>query len=484
LWIGVIFSILSTAPTWIYDLVPQLVQLRPWRSPGNPGAERVALTWGWDLIPLAILPWVPIEINLDLPAIGAALFVPSTTLLSFIVFRFVYFWILPPIWVSLGLWDPMPTGKTHGGYIYSTIAEGLGPITNTAGWREWFGGIYAWFGDGAVAALLFVPLLVTYRGELVQRLKAIVKPNPEIERTQPTKYRYMWLGFIVCWLLNGLVYWYGTAYVAPYWWCLISIILPFLWWPIFVARVAGEIGSGMSIRCDNPGHYIQGAFCYWWIAPDGPFTFPPKERFLAIRGNLSYSWVTRGSPLTSSLEMYKVAHALKVHSKYIMIAGLLSVIVCTLVAGPTFLTFIHMIGVENAKPWMGAETVHTGPMRYPFYICRDNPSYKAGTAPSLGQWVAFAVGAIEIIIIMALRARFPWFPFNAAGAAIAWWWMTQAFFVPAIIGYIIRTVVIKVGGIKMYEEVLIPLATGLISGFTIMTAIAPFGVAYAYFIST
>lgn len=184
-----------------------------------------------------------------------------------------------------------------------------------------FGGIYSWFSDGAVAALLFVPILVTYRSDFVRRIKAIFKPNPEIESTQPMKYRYLWLGFIICWLITGLVYWYGTGFVASYWWCLISILLPFIWWPIFVSRIAAEIGDALTIRCDNPGHYIQGTFCYWWIAPDGPFTLPQKERFMAIRGNLQYSWIARASPLAGSLEMFSATRRFNVSSKYIFIRG-------------------------------------------------------------------------------------------------------------------------------------------------------------------
>jgi len=482
LWIGILLSLLSTAPTWIYAIVPQWVRLRPWITPGNPGAAKVALTWGWDFNPLALLPWVPVQICLDLPIIGVALLIPSTTLLTFIIFRFIHFWILPPIFVAMGLWDPMPVGEINAGsYIYSMIAEGLGPITNTGGWRDWFGGIYAWFSDGAVAALLFVPILVTYRSDFIRRIKAIFKPNPEIEATQPAKYRYLWLGFIVCWLINGLAFWYGTGFVAPYWWCLISILLPFIWWPVFVSRITAEVGDAVTIRGDNPGHYIEGAFSYWWIAPDGPFTLPQKERFMAIRGNLQYSWIARASPLASSLEMYSASRSIGVPSKHIFIAGLLSLIIVTLVATPSFLAFAHMIGVENAKPYLAAHSVETGPMRYPFYICQDAPEYKAGTAPMPGQWIAFALGALEVMAIMALRARVPGFPFNAAGVAVSWWNIAQSFFIPAIVGYIIRVVVIKIGGQKMYEGALIPLAIGLISGFTIIVAIAPFTVAYAYF---
>lgn len=96
LWIGIALSLLSTALTWIYAVVTQWVRLRPWVTPGNPSVAKVALTWSWDFIPLALLPWVPMQICLDLPIIGVALLIPSTTLLTFIVFRFIHFWILPP----------------------------------------------------------------------------------------------------------------------------------------------------------------------------------------------------------------------------------------------------------------------------------------------------------------------------------------------------------------------------------------------------
>ena len=471
LWIGIVLSIVSTAPAWSMSVIPSLIPLRPWTTPGNPGLPRAGMVWAWDLIPLGILPWVPIVINLDLPMIGGALFIPSTTLLSYVVFSFIIFWILPPIWTSVGLWDPMEPGETMS-MIYGYIAEGLGPI-NQANWRAIWGGNYAWFGDGAMVALVFLPFFVTYRKDLGQRLKAIFTPNPEIEKNEALPYRYLWAGFILCWLVNGVVFWYGSAGVANYLWILFSIMMgSFIWWPLFTAKVAGEFGAVGVVRCDNPGHYIQGTFSYWWVAPGSPLELPQAERFVAIRGNLSYSWVARGNPLAGTLEMFKAAREVKLHSKHILLAGILSVVVCCVVAAPVFLTTQVMWGAKNLEPWMGQETVHTGPMRYPFYIAREVPVYKAGIPPVTTQWGAVAIGAIQTIILTILRAKLPWFPISPAGAAIAWFFQPWGMLFPAIIAYILRTIVIRVGGTRMYENMLIPLATGLIAGWTIMTVVS------------
>jgi len=477
LWLGVLISVVASAPSWIHCLVPQLIFLRPWKPPGNPGQGRVAITWGWDLIPFAFLPWVPIIINLDPWMIGAAIFVPSTTLLSFIVFHFILFWVLPPIFVSLGIWDPMTTGKTET-IIYNYVGVGTGPI-GIAKWQSLFGGHYAWFSEGAIFGVWAIPLLITYRGELIKRLKAIIKPNTELEGTEPAKYRFMWLGFIICWLATSYMWWFASNGAANFIWVMLSLFGIWAIWTIQTARVAAEFGSGACMKCDTWGFHQQATFSQWAVY-EGPFALPQKERFLALRGNLTFSWTIRGSPLISTLEMFKAAKITNTHPKRIFVAAIISVIVCAVVSAPVFLSTIHTFGIENLKPWMGAQTVESGPMRYNFYIARDSPTYKAGIRPVPGQWIAFAIGIAQTAIIMLLRSRFPWFPFNAAGAAIAWLLQPWAMFIPAIIAYIIKITVIKVGGLKMYENELLPLATGLIAGIGLMSVVSVVGVAANY----
>jgi len=476
LWIGIILSIVSCAPSWIYNIVPSLQSQRPWIVLGNPGEAKAAITWGWDFIPLNLLPWVPIVVNLDLPAIGGMLFVPSTTLLSYIVFQFILFWILPPAYVAAGLWDPMQPGETMS-MIYVYIAEGFGPIANEK-WRAIWGGIYAWFGQGALFGVILIPLIM-YRKEVLRQIKSIFKSDKEIEATQPMKYKYLWAGFIICMLLTAIAWWYGSAGNAPFIWIILSMIGIFAFWQVQTSRVTAEFGAVGAVQCDNPAHYLQSTFSYWWIAPGGPMELPQGTRFLAIRGSLQYGFTNRGVPLKESLEMYSVAEKIGTNSKHIFIASFVAVIVSILVTEPTFITVITKFGEKNLEGIMVSAT-ETGVMRYPFYIAQDVPTMKSGIPPVSTQWVAFAIGIAQTVILTILRARFPWFPLNPAGAAIAWFFQPWGMLWPAIIAYILRTIVIRIGGIRMYEDKLMPLALGLVSGWTIMTVLSAVSVSLTY----
>jgi hypothetical protein len=476
LWIGIILSIVSCAPSWITNVVPSLQSTRPWIVPGNPGEAKVAITWGWDFIPLNLLPWVPIVVNLDLPAIGAMLFVPSATLLSYIVFEFILFWILPPVWVAAGWWDPGVPGNTVS-IIYNYIAEGFGPVSN-ANWRAVWGGIYAWFGQGALFGVILIPLIM-YRKEVFRQVKSIFKSDEEMEKDEPMKYRYLWAGFIICMLLTAIAWWYGSAGSAPFIWILISMAGIFIFWQVQTSRVTAEFGAVGAIQPDNPAHYLQSSLSYWWIAPGGPMQLDQGARFLAIRGSLQYGFTNRGVPLKESLEMYSVGQKTQIHPKHIFIAGFLAVIVSILVTEPTFITVICHFGEKNLESIMVSAT-ETGEMRYPFYICQDVPTMKSGIPPVPTQWVAFAIGIAQTVVLTILRARLPWFPLSPAGAAIAWFFQPWAMLWPAIIAYILRLIVIRVGGIKMYEDKLMPLAIGLVAGWTIMSVLSCVAVSLTY----
>ncbi|MBS7617143.1 hypothetical protein KEJ25_00795 [Candidatus Bathyarchaeota archaeon] len=82
-----------------------------------------------------------------------------------------------------------------------------------------------------------------------------------------------------------------------------------------------------------------------------------------------------------------------------------------------------------------------------------------------------AAGFIIIAALSILHARFLWFPFEPIGFIIAtnfggFWNNLWSVFLAA---WIVKTIVIRVGGSKLYEEWIIPTVGGFAAGIAVVT---------------
>lgn len=87
-------------------------------------------------------------------------------------------------------------------------------------------------------------------------------------------------------------------------------------------------------------------------------------------------------------------------------------------------------------------------------------------APYPTRWpeiAAYGVGFFFSLILMFLRVNFIWWPFHPVGFAISGSWSMNCLWLPILIAWLIKLVMLRYGGFKMFQSA-IPAALGLVLG--------------------
>lgn len=103
-----------------------------------------------------------------------------------------------------------------------------------------------------------------------------------------------------------------------------------------------------------------------------------------------------------------------------------------------------------------------------FFMYSDPARY--GSFPASNPIAPYVLAGIVIVAILEyLHARFVWFPFNAIGFIMGTTYVSVLFgyWGPFLIAWVLKTITLRVGGSKAYENVGVPIASGFISGYMI-----------------
>lgn len=88
--------------------------------------------------------------------------------------------------------------------------------------------------------------------------------------------------------------------------------------------------------------------------------------------------------------------------------------------------------------------------------------------PGTEPWIPyFLLGFVITAMLSVLHSRFIWFPFEPIGFTLATSYSGLIFGIwsPMLIGWILKTITMRIGGSKLYEEWGLPIATGFIAGY-------------------
>jgi hypothetical protein len=81
----------------------------------------------------------------------------------------------------------------------------------------------------------------------------------------------------------------------------------------------------------------------------------------------------------------------------------------------------------------------------------------------LNTRAAIGVGIAVALILNAIRLRVPWFPFHPVGYAVSGSWSLSLLWLPLLIAWVLKLVLLRYGGLKAYRQAL-PLVLGVILG--------------------
>ena len=83
--------------------------------------------------------------------------------------------------------------------------------------------------------------------------------------------------------------------------------------------------------------------------------------------------------------------------------------------------------------------------------------------PNVPALAAMGAGYLFTVMLMALRMRFYWWPFHPVGYAVSSSWSLNIIWLPLLIAWIVKLLLLRYGGLKLYRDSL-PFFLGLILG--------------------
>ncbi len=157
---------------------------------------------------------------------------------------------------------------------------------------------------------------------------------------------------------------------------------------------------------------------------------------------------------------YKVGYDTGTHprdiTKVILVCGAIS----CLIGYPIAVWFGYTFGSNNTQmglfdawwlwtfdmPWGGIDTITATPPLWPYILA----------------------GIILMLILSFLNFRFLWWPLDPAGVALSLGAAGTGWLIPALVGWILKTLILRVGGTKLNDNAAMPVAVGVLVGYWFM----------------
>jgi hypothetical protein len=315
---------------------------------------------------------------------------------------------------------------------------------------------------------LTILLLISSRHHIINTVKAAfgrmgVTKRTEFEKGEPMSYRGIYAFAIVIFIATVAICMMTGMSVAS---SVLTIIAISVTW-FSQMRTLGL--GGVYFRDADKGAPLQ-RLLFW---PETPADYTTNRDYL-MTAHLG-TWMVDapdmgfsvGGNFFSAFLGYKMASFTGVSTKSVF-----KVLVASIVLG----TLAAMLGFFQA-----AYTFGLGRISGSGGIIGCNSLVERGVRPSdwirypaSGFWYPqFLAGFIMILILGFLHARYIWFPLEpigfitGVGVGFGWW----GFWTYGLVAWILKTITLRVGGSKLYEEWGAPIASGFIAGH--MLALIP-----------
>jgi len=316
----------------------------------------------------------------------------------------------------------------------------------------------------------FVMTIFHERHHIVMTLKMAfggVK-DTKVEAEEPISYRSAWIIFIVSFILLVALF---TSTGMSVWASFVITLTGVVVW-FTTSQLWARVG------CSNePGYNFGPFFAKMLLWPPTAYMLPVTSTDTSLAQFLIYEPVSHcpSSPWCSTfyatIGPYKMAKMMNVHPRSVFKLTSLSLIVAIFVACIMMILLpgVYGRGVTGAI-WVGNIEFRINDMWN-----RPSPRPIADIAP----WITG--GFIFMVIMSFLHTRFLWMP-DPLMSIIAWDWIggLHGIWMAALICSIIKWLVLRIGGSRLYEEKAIPFAGGFMLGAALNALIAGIGAFIAY----
>jgi hypothetical protein len=258
-----------------------------------------------------------------------------------------------------------------------------------------------------------------------------------------------------------------TASGVPFIIAVIMLIMAIIYYTA-LARVCALLWWAPDDLMGAGGYsyiYAPGAVLGYW-----PWTLPPEGNNYAAFATAMLAtpfdncWTLRvnGFGPGGTVCLYKIAHGTRTNLKDVLVMSMIYAAFGTVLTYTWTIWFLaHGGGIARTNSW--GSWVHWWKTGYAMTGAWQFMPWGA-TDPN-AVWPYAIAGFVLILAIWWLRMRFPWFfidptAFTASVAVgLIWTWTS------ALIALILRLVLIRVMGVKRFEDYVMPIATGIALGF-------------------
>lgn len=316
---------------------------------------------------------------------------------------------------------------------------------------------------------IFVMAIFYERHHIVMTLKMALGTvkDPKIEAEEPMSYRSAWMIFTVSFIL--MVVHFTLTGISPWTSFVLTLTGVVVWYTIIQpwARVGATIGGSGTM-----GPFVAKALLwpteYMLPATSADTSLALFFIYEPVSHLLSSPW---GSSVYATVGSYKMAKLMNVHPKNVIKITFTSLITAIFVACIMMILLpgVYGKGVTGCI-WVGNIESRINDMW-------NKPA--PGPIIELTPWIGS--GFILMVIVSLVRARFLWIP-DPYVFIISWAWEASigGMWMAALICSIIKWLILRIGGSKLYEEKTVPFAGGFMLGTALNTLIAGFGAFIAY----
>ena len=159
--------------------------------------------------------------------------------------------------------------------------------------------------------------------------------------------------------------------------------------------------------------------------------------------------------MPSFLHGFKIAHDRKIESRKLWVLIMASLLVSMAVGLWMKVSMGYTSGGLTFHPWFA-----TVAARYPAEVTQK---LMQGGEAGAGNWFWMGIGIAATVGMMAMRARFAWFPLHPIGYLLALTAPVQRAWFSFFLGWAFKTLIVKFGGHDAYKK-MVPVALGIILG--------------------
>jgi hypothetical protein len=402
MWAGFMASFLLTSLDGFHVLFPKvpMVQL----SNYNIGAYFV--TAPWNAIGITYTSFYPF-------AIGLAYFMPLD--LSFSCWSF---FVLSRIFCVAG-----------SAFGYASQGGGFPYFPNQA--------VGAWLGLGAM-------LIFEGRRYWANIVVSAYKGKKANDPAEAIRYRFALIGLIVgIALLGGFAALIGMSWLAAVGFFGLVFLLAFV-----ITRVRAEFGAPHEIYWVNPGQVLVDSFGTHSIG---------RQSLTLLSVLYWFNRCYRNHPMPNQLEAFKMMDGRKnVRFRGVIGAMCLAAFVSLLAVYWANLHITYAAGglsqARGFKWWAGTESYN----RLQTWLLQPGGTGVMETHYMIG-------GFLFVLILSILRLNIDFWPFHPAGYALAVSFAMDYFWVPMMIAWFAKLLILRYGGAKLYRSA-VPFFLGLILG--------------------